>query len=258
MKQLKAAQADWAVALLLLCASSYLDESGPDKKLFERDHGMFPCQQERRRGYEDLFISEKSGWSFPWPRELGSRKRSPNPVTERPRPSSAPPIQSKREAMHCQLHVMERHFTYQLHFKELNKKAVIVLQAINLRAITYVFGMCWQGIICNEKLLANQRCRSPLALPAPSSDRDSFSCVAVSSPMPSAVWELKSQEGAPPGSEVSLPTAAVTEGHLGVQQLHTDILAEGSFLQCSAKYLLGSLELVLVQGQLHILQAAPK
>lgn len=57
---------------------------------------------------------------------------------------------------------------------------------------------------------------------------------------------------------MSLPTAAVTEGHLGVQQLHTDILAEGSFLQCSAKYLLGSSELVLVQGQLHILQAAPQ
>lgn len=61
-----------------------------------------------------------------------------------------------------------------------------------------------------------------------------------------------------PGSVVSLPTAAVTEGHSGVQRLHTDILAEDSFLQCSAKYLLGSSELVLVQGQLHILQVAPK
>lgn len=49
----------------------------------------------------------------------------------------------------------------------------------------------------------------------------------------------------------------MTEGHLGVQQLHTDILAEGFLLQCSDKYLLGSPELVLVQGQLHILQAAP-
>lgn len=37
--------------------------------------------------------------------------------------------------------------------QELNKKAVIVLRAINLRAITYAFEMRWQGIICNEKLL---------------------------------------------------------------------------------------------------------
>lgn len=59
--------------------------------------------------------------------------------------------------------------------QELNKKAVIVLQAINLRAITYAFGMCWQGIICNEKLLANQRCESPLALAVPRSGCDSFS-----------------------------------------------------------------------------------
>lgn len=59
--------------------------------------------------------------------------------------------------------------------QELNKKAVIVLQAINLRAITYAFGMCWQGIICNEELLANQCCESPLALAVPRSGCDSLS-----------------------------------------------------------------------------------
>lgn len=62
--------------------------------------------------------------------------------------------------------------------QELNKKAVIVLLAINLRAITYAFGMCWQGIIGNEKLLANQHCASPMALAVPGSECDSVKCSA--------------------------------------------------------------------------------
>jgi len=43
--------------------------------------------------------------------------------------------------------------------------------------------------------------------------------------------------------------ALMTEGHLGVQGLDTDILAAGSSPHYSNKSLLGSTELVLVQGQ---------
>lgn len=81
------------------------------------DHRMFGCQHKRRRGCEDLLISEKSGWSFLWPVELRSRKCSLNPFTESLRLSSAPPTWSKSKAMQYRLHVIKRNFTYQLHFK---------------------------------------------------------------------------------------------------------------------------------------------
>lgn len=51
--------------------------------------------------------------------------------------------------------------------------------------------------------------------------------------------------------------APVTEGHLGVQRLDTDIVAAGSFPHYSDKTLLGRMELVLAQGQTHMLQTAP-
>lgn len=38
-----------------------------------------------------------------------------------------------------------------------------MLQAINLTAITYVLRIGWQGIICNEKMLAN-KCHKRLSL----------------------------------------------------------------------------------------------
>lgn len=49
----------------------------------------------------------------------------------------------------------------------------------------------------------------------------------------------------------------MTEGHLGVQRLDTEILTAGSFPHYSDKSLLGSIVLVLTQGQTHILQTAP-
>lgn len=48
---------------------------------------MFHCQHERWRACQALFISKKSGWSFPWSAVLRSRKHSPNIVTERLSPS---------------------------------------------------------------------------------------------------------------------------------------------------------------------------
>lgn len=49
----------------------------------------------------------------------------------------------------------------------------------------------------------------------------------------------------------------MTEGRLGVQRLDTNILAAGFFPHYSNKSFLGSAELVLVQGQTHILQVSP-
>lgn len=61
-----------------------------------------------------------------------------------------------------------------------------------------------------------------------------------------------------PGRDMSFSLrAAMIEGHLGVQRLDTDILAAGFFPCYSNKSFLGSIVLVLLQGQTHILQAAP-
>lgn len=61
------------------------------------------------------------------------------------------------------------------------------------------------------------------------------------------------------GREMSFsPRAPMTEGHLGVQRLTTDIFTAGFFPHYSDKSLLGSMELVLAQGQTHMLQSAPR
>lgn len=49
----------------------------------------------------------------------------------------------------------------------------------------------------------------------------------------------------------------MTEGLLGVQRPETDVLAAGSFPHYPSKSLLGSTELVVVQGQTYTLQVAP-
>lgn len=53
------------------------------------------------------------------------------------------------------------------------------------------------------------------------------------------------------------PRAPVSEGHLSVQRLDTDIFVAGSFPHYSDKSLLGSMELVLAQGQTHKPQDCP-
>lgn len=53
------------------------------------------------------------------------------------------------------------------------------------------------------------------------------------------------------------PRAPVTEGHLGVQRMDTDIFTAGSLPHYADKSLLVSMELVLAQAQTHLLQTAP-